>query len=112
METGGCKISFDLDDGASVSIGGYRIMRKGNRICTDRSSVFPECENQKNFQMQSMTPELKDGCHLDVYVEPNMVEVYVNRGEYVISHAVYGLSDELVADSGKRLTIFAVGQES
>lgn len=87
-------------------------MRKGNRICTDRSSVFPECENQKNFQMQSMTPELKDGCHLDVYVEPNMVEVYVNRGEYVISHAVYGLSDELVADSGKRLTIFAVGQES
>lgn len=89
-DAAGYKVSFDIRDGESICIGGYRISRQGARICTDRSAVFPE---NHQFQLRSRTPELKDGFHLDVYVDRNLIEVFVNRGEYVISHAVYGLTD-------------------
>lgn len=88
----GYRVSFDIGDGEMVCIGGYRICRRRKRICTDRSSVFPE---RTDFQILSETPDLRDGFHLDVYVDRNLIEVFVNRGEYVISHAVYGLTDEI-----------------
>lgn len=88
----GYRVSFDMRDGEAVCIGGYRISREGGRVCADRSAVFPACGN---FQLKSATPELKDGFHLDVYVSRNLVEVFANGGEYVISHVVYGLSDEI-----------------
>lgn len=93
----GYRVSMDLDDGESVNIGGYRIWREGNIICTDQSSVFPDCENRENYQMVSRTPEVKDGFHLDVYVDRDIVEVFVNNGEYVISHAVSGLKWQIEA---------------
>lgn len=101
----GYRVSVDIRDGESLCIGGYRIFREGNRICTDRSAVFPECAN---FQMRSVTPELKDGFHLDVYVDRNLVEVFVNRGEYVISHAVYGLTDEIEASCKTGIEIYTL----
>lgn len=104
----GYRVSFDMQDGESVCIGGYRICRQGNRICADRSSVFPE---RADFQMQSETPELRDGFHLDVYVDQNLIEVFVNQGEYVISHAVYGLTDEISASGGTQMDICTL-QES
>lgn len=104
----GYRVSFDMQDGESVCIGGYRICRQGKRICADRSSVFPE---RADFQMQSETPELRDGFHLDVYVDRNLIEVFVNGGEYVISHAVYGLTDEISASGGTRMDICTL-QES
>ena len=30
---------------------------------------------------------------LDIFVEPNLIEVFVNDGEYVISNVVYGLGN-------------------
>lgn len=98
----GYRVSFDLRDGEMVCIGGYRICRQGERICTDRSSVFPE---RTDFQIQSETPELQGGFHLDVYVDRNLIEVFVNRGEYVISHAVYGLTDEITASGEIKMDI-------
>lgn len=92
----GYRVSFELDEGETVTIGGYEISRKGNRICTDRSRVFPE---EANCRRQFATPEVKDGFHLDVYVDSNMIEVFVNQGEYVISNAVYGLTDEIHGDA-------------
>ena len=32
---------------------------------------------------------------LDIFVDPNLVEIFVNQGEYVLSHVVYGLGTEL-----------------
>lgn len=98
----GYRVSFDLRDGEEVFIGGYRIWREGDRICTDRSAVFPACDN---FQIRSTTPNLKDGFHLDVYVDQNLIEVFANGGEYVISHAVYGLSDEIGCKGNVKLDI-------
>ena len=104
----GYRVSMDLEEGASVSIGGYRIWRQENRIFTDRDKVFPICENRENFCMQSKTPVLKDGFHLDVYVDRNLVEVFVNQGEYVISHAVYGLNDRIEASTTVEMELYTL----
>lgn len=104
----GYRMSMDLEEGESVSIGGYRIWRQENRIFTDRDKVFPICENRENFCMQSRTPVLKDGCHLDVYVDRNLVEVFVNQGEYVISHAVYGLNDRIEASATVEMELYTL----
>lgn len=82
---------------ASREIGGYLITRKGNRIVTDRTAVYPSFEGA---HLISETPDTDynnpDGtCHLDVIVDSNLIEVYVNGGEYVISSTVYGLKPEI-----------------
>lgn len=104
-DSAGYRVSFEIGDGETVSIGGYKISRKGNQICTDRKQVFPE---HTNFRMQCVTPEIKEGFHLDIYVDANLIEVFVNNGEYVISNAVYGLSDEICADDREKLQIYTL----
>lgn len=104
-DSAGYKVSFDIAEGETVNIGGYKITRKGNHICTDRNGVFPE---HTRFRMQLSTPEVRDGFHLDVYVDSNLIEVFVNRGEYVISNAVYGLTKEIRADAMEKLAIFTL----
>lgn len=93
----GCLVSLDLAENESLDIGGYLITRKGNRIVTDRTAVYPASEGA---HLISETPDTDynnpDGtCHLDVIVDSNLIEVYVNNGEYVISSAVYGLKPEV-----------------
>ena len=34
-------------------------------------------------------------CSLDIFVDGNLIEIYINYGEYVISQVVYGLSDKI-----------------
>ena len=104
----GYRVSLDLNDGEGINVGGYQIWRQGNRILTDRTEVFPACENRENFCMQSKTPELKDGFHLDVYVNRNVIEVFVNHGEYVISHAVYGCKWQLEAAEEKQMELYTL----
>ncbi len=98
----GYRVSLEPEDGETVNIGGYRISRRGDRICTDRSAVF--C-GHTDLPTAFETPPVKEGFHLDVYVDPHLIEVFVNRGEYVISNAVYGLSREIWADNPDRLRI-------
>ena len=94
---------MELKEGASISVGGYRITRENGKILTDRSNVFPEL---KEYRMKFETPEVKEGFHLDIYAEKNMMEVYVNDGEYVISNAVYDLGEDIETEEG--YTLFTV----
>lgn len=91
----GYRVSLDLEDGESINIGGHQILRKGNQILTDRSEVY---EADEKSRTQFATPEVKEGFHLDIYVDENLIEVFVNNGEYVISNVVYGLKKELAAE--------------
>lgn len=104
----GYRVSFDMEEGGTADIGGYRISRRKNRIFTDRSGVFP---GNTGFRTKNSTPEVREGFHLDVYVEPHLVEVFVNKGEYVISNAVYGLTEEIRADAVENLQIDTLEQE-
>lgn len=99
----GYLVSLDLEDGEELDVGGFVIRREGDRICTDRSAVFPSFPGA---HLRSETPALKGGCHLDVVVDKNLVEVFVNDGEYVISNAVYGLEDKIgCSGEGKKMRI-------
>lgn len=108
-DSAGYRVSLALKEGERVSVGGYQISRKDGRICTDRSGVFPNNTAQcRKFRMQAATPEVKEGYRLDIYVDENLVEVFVNHGEYVISNAVYGLTKEIQTDSVGRIEIYSL----
>lgn len=99
----GYLISLDLENGEELDVGGFVIRREGDRICTDRSAVFPSFPGA---HLRSETPALKGGCHLDVVVDKDLVEVFVNEGECVISNAVYGLEDKIgCSGEGKKMTM-------
>ena len=83
---------LDLNDGESLDIGGFLIRRNGSRVTADRTNVFPSF---KGAHLISETPELTGGCHLEILVDRNLIEVYINNGEYVISNAVYGITDQI-----------------
>lgn len=104
-DSAGYKVSLDMGEGETVDIGGYEITRRGNRICTDRSKVFPK---GTNFRLQLSTPRIKEGFHLDVYVDSNLIEIFINNGEYVISNVVYGLADEIHTDILNKLQIYTL----
>lgn len=98
------KLVFTLEDGEAVDIGGYRIFRAGDHICTDRSKLY---QAFPDYRTKFETPKLKDGYHVEVYVDPNLVEVFVNDGEYVISNTVYNLGEEIQADPDVDVKIYA-----
>ncbi len=98
----GYKASFELEDGEEVNLGGFRIYRKGERLCTDRSAVYPTFEGA---YLEAESPEVKDGWQIEALVEEHLVEVFVNDGEYVISSIVYGLGAFITGNTQKRIEL-------
>ena len=78
-------------------------MEKANKLFTDRSAVFVKDDN---YRLTAETPVLKDGCELEIYVDSNLIEVYANQGEAVISSVVYGLSNRI---DGEAYTLYTTG---
>ena len=62
----------------------------------------------KGHRMVSNTPKVYGNYELDIFVEPNLIEVFVNGGEYVISNAVYGLGSYMQG----RVEKILVGKDS
>lgn len=105
----GYMAAFDLEDGETINIGGFLITRKGNRIITDRAKVYPA--NVEGAHLISETPEIRDGFRLEVLVDSNLIEVYINDGEYVISNAVYDLEDKISCSTDKALRLSTTGNK-
>lgn len=99
---------FELKEGEQADLGGFLIKREGNRIRTDRTAVYPSFEGA---HLVSETPELADGCRMEVLVDDNLVEVYINDGEYVISNAVYGLGKTITLSNGKPVRLYTIREE-
>ena len=100
-EKSGYMLKTVLENGESINIGGYLIKRDNDKIITDRSAVF----NVKgNYRLTAETPVINDGYDLEIYVDENIIEVFINNGEYVISNVVYGLTDRI---SGKAYDLYA-----
>lgn len=97
-EAGNCgyMMKTSLKNGESINIGGYIISRKNDKIITDRSAVFTK---NGNFRLKAETSVVNDGYELEIYADKNLIEVFVNNGEYVISNVVYGLSDEISGEN-------------
>ncbi|GAA0794939.1 glycoside hydrolase family 32 protein [Faecalicatena orotica] len=84
-----------------LNIGGYIIWIEKDHICTDRSQVFQGLEG---YHTQSQTPALNGRYELDIFVSPNLIEIFVNNGAYVISHVVYGLKNVISGHVDQILT--------
>lgn len=86
------RIKVKLKEGESINIGGFIICMKNQKIVSDRSKVFG---NYDNIQRISQTPKVGKSCKLDIIVNKNIIEIYVNDGEYVISNVVYGWKNKI-----------------
>ena len=94
------KISMDLTEQAKISLGGYQIAMEQGRLVTDRSAVFVDGDAELFHERTPVgrvftTPSLAEGRHIDVYVDGNAIEIYVNGDEYVLSNIVYGLGSDI-----------------
>ena len=87
-----CRLKTVLAGDESLDIGGYRIWIEDDAVWTDRSRVFAGIKDHK---LVSVTPKLEGKYGLDIYVSENLIEVFVNGGQYVISNVVYGLGNEI-----------------
>lgn len=97
---------FDLEDGEHVDIGGFRIYREDGRICTDRTSVSASVK--RNI---SQTPTLQGTAHLEVLVDPHMIEVFINDGAYVITNAVYHLGPYMTSSVPKTIQLHTTTED-
>ena len=82
-----CLIKTELMEHESLNIGGYKIWWDRGFLKTDRSEVFGGIEGHR---LVSTTPKV-DECRLDIFVDQNLIEVFINDGQYVISSIVYEL---------------------
>ena len=105
---GGFRMTLELHDGEVLDIGGYRIARAGGRLRADRSAV---CPHNGKCRLVSETPEIREGDHLEIYVDGNIVETYVNDGERTLTHAVYGLSDDVHLEGSGPIALYALGKK-
>lgn len=106
--SGKYRISGNLKNGETLDVGGYLIWRKDDRIHTDRREVFvADSDRRLKFE----TPKIKDGDRIDIYVDENLIEIYVNDGEYVVSNAVYGLKPGLWSDSEEVMELYTLSLE-
>lgn len=91
-------VKTEITEGEHFEIGGFSIKMENGRICTDRSRVFVA---DKKIRIGSATPFVGEKASLEIFVEPNLIEIFVNDGEYVLSNVVYGLdnsADEKVSE--------------
>jgi len=87
-----CRLKTKLREGEKLDIGGYHIWVKDDAVWADRSKVY---DGIKGYRMMGSTPPLGGRYELDIFADNNLVEIFVNEGQYVLSHVVYGLTGEI-----------------
>ena len=87
-----CRLKTRLSEGEKLDIGGYRIWVEDDRVRADRGRVFGGI---KGYRLTGSTPKLGGRYKLDIFVDSNLTEIFVNDGQYVLSHVVYGLGAEV-----------------
>ena len=70
----------------------------GNRTSFSQIALLYFVKDGK-YRLTAETPVLRDGCELEIYVDSNLIEVYANQGEAVISSVVYGLSEVVTGEA-------------
>lgn len=84
-------IKATLKNNSKINIGGYEISFENNILTGDRTKVC----NQEKVQLKSSTKVLDNNCYIEVYIDYGVVEIYINNGQYVMSHIVNPLESKL-----------------
>ena len=85
-------ITTTLSEGEELEIGGYEIRLEDGTVVGNRGRVFADMEG---YHVDHQTPKVGKSAKLDIFVEENLIEIFVNDGQYVLSHVVYGLGHTL-----------------
>lgn len=75
-----------LKEGQSYNIKGYMISLIDGCLVGDRSALVPE---GINVHKRSKTPYIGEECKLEIYINPDFIEIFVNDGKYALSHVTY-----------------------
>ena len=83
---GNSRICTTIKEGQVLNLDGYQIMLKDGCVCTDRSELLP-----KKHALHSVckSPYVGEQCSLEIYLEQNLIEIFINDGQYVISNVIY-----------------------
>lgn len=107
------RLSAVLREGSHINIGGYEIWFSGGRLLVDRSAVFTDAaklfHEESPVGVQFATPPLLDGAQIEIYVDGQVIEIYANQGEYVLTNVVYGLRDTLEYENVASLRLYRAG---
>ena len=97
------RLQGTLHNGQAWNLGGYRIRMENGRIETNRSAVFGGTEG---YRLTARTPDLAaDRCRLDVFLEENLIEIFIDDGRYVLSQVVLDLNRTLEGDFEQLTTV-------
>ena len=87
---GRTRIVTTLLEGQKIVISGVEIEFSEGCVRTDRSARIPA---GVALHAKCRTPVIasapKAACELEIYVEKNLIEIFVNDGQYVISNVLY-----------------------
>lgn len=85
-----------LHNGQLWNVGGYRLRMADGQLFADRSAVM---DGLPGCRLTAHTPPLgADTCRVDLFVEENLIEIFLDDGRYVLSHVVFGLDQTLEGD--------------
>ena len=93
-----------LKNNSKINIGGYEISFENKTITGDRAKVC----NQENVALKSSTKVLEDNCYIEVYIDYGVVEVYINNGQYVMSHIVNPLESKLETSNLSDFKVYTI----
>ena len=97
------RLTGTLRNGQSWNLGGYHIRMRDGYLETDRSAVF---DGLTGFRLTAHTPRLPGNqCRLDVFVDENLIELFIDEGRFVLSQIVYGLNQTLEGDFDALCTV-------
>lgn len=84
----------NLKTGDFINIGGY-LIKYDDCLCIDRSNVFKSDAALKELR----SPKI-DHCNLNIYYDQDIIEIYINNGQYVLSNIVYEMADTIKSNTG------------
>lgn len=96
------KIETDLNENQWINIGGYQIKYNNGCLHIDRSKVFP---HHKDIDLTFNVPNLTN-CHLEIYTDLHIIEIFINNGYYVLSNIVYDMNNTITTSENTSYTIF------
>ncbi len=80
------RIKTVLNEGQWIDIKGYKVGLEGGHVVGDRSALVPK---EIGVHRRSKTPYVGEQCTLEIYVDPDIIETFVDDGRYVLSHVTY-----------------------
>ncbi len=77
------RIVCTLEEGQNFYLHGVKISLLNGRVQVDRSEAIPK---EEKIHTVSSSPDVGESCELEIYMESNIIEVYIDGGRYVITN--------------------------